>query len=208
VFSDTTRRCILIIVTAVILLSSAAHCTAAVFACKDSNGSIRFTNAPSTGNCNQVYAEQSFRNARPRPALQSLGSLGSSTFDNHIWELGSRYRVDPYLIKAVIRAESDFNSRAVSKKGAQGLMQLMPATARELRVSDPFNPRDNIDGGTRYLRQMLDIFEGNLMLSLAAYNAGPGTVRRAQGVPRIPETIRYVTKVLKQYRVYRDEGKG
>jgi soluble lytic murein transglycosylase-like protein len=205
VFSDTATRCILIIVTAVVLLSSAVHSTAAVFACKDSNGSIRFTNAPSTGNCNQVYAEQRFRNARPRPAVHSLRS---TTFDNHIWELGSRYRVDPYLIKAVIRAESDFNSRAVSKKGAQGLMQLMPETARELRVSDPFNPRENIDGGTRYLRQMLDIFEGNIMLSLAAYNAGPGTVRRAQGVPRIPETIRYVTKVLKQYRVYRNEGKS
>lgn len=188
-----------------ILLLSAVPGTAAVFACRDSNGSIRFTNAPSTGNCDQVYAEQRFRNARPRTVMQSSGP---TSFDHHIWELGIRYKVDPYLIKAVIRAESDFNSRAVSKKGAQGLMQLMPATARELRVGDPFNPRDNIDGGTRYLRQMLDIFEGNLMLSLAAYNAGPGTVRRAQGVPRIPETIRYVTKVLKQYRVYRDESKS
>jgi soluble lytic murein transglycosylase-like protein len=178
---------------------------ATVFACKDGNGSIRFTNAPSSGNCKQFYAEERFRSVRPRPVTQSLGS---SSFDDHIWELGSRYKVDPYLIKAVIRAESDFNSRAVSKKGAQGLMQLMPETARELRVGDPFNPRQNIDGGTRYLRQMLDIFNGNLMLSLAAYNAGPGTVRRAQGVPRIPETIRYVTKVLKQYRVYRDEGKS
>lgn len=82
-------------------------------------------------------------------------------------------------------------------------MQLMPATSRELRVSNPFNPRENIDGGTRYFRKMLDSFGGDLVLSLAAYNSGPGLVARTGGVPRIKETRRYVNKVLKRYKVYK-----
>ena len=82
-------------------------------------------------------------------------------------------------------------------------MQLMPATARELRVLNPFNPQENIDGGTRYFRRLLNTFGGNVKLSLAAYNAGPGQVLQAKGVPPIPETIRYVNKVLRQYRVYK-----
>ena len=82
-------------------------------------------------------------------------------------------------------------------------MQLMPATARELRVANPFNPRENIDGGTRYFRGLMDTFNGDLILSLAAYNAGPGLVKRTGGVPRITETRRYVNKVLKRYKVYK-----
>jgi soluble lytic murein transglycosylase-like protein len=82
-------------------------------------------------------------------------------------------------------------------------MQLMPETARELQVDDPFDPKDNIEGGVRYFKQILELFEGNLLLSLAAYNAGPGLVRRTGGVPRIPETRRYVNKVLKRYKYYR-----
>jgi soluble lytic murein transglycosylase-like protein len=104
---------------------------------------------------------------------------------------------------AVIKTESDFDQFALSKTGAQGLMQLMPETARELNVLNPFNPHENIDGGTRYLRRMLDLFDGNLRLSLAAYNAGPTLVGRLQKVPRIPETIRYVKKVLAHYKKYR-----
>jgi soluble lytic murein transglycosylase-like protein len=130
-------------------------------------------------------------------------------YDLEIRRVGQRYQVDPPLIKAVIQAESDFDSRAVSSRGAQGLMQLMPETARELRVDNPFNPRENIDGGTRYLRQMLDNFKGDLTLSLAAYNAGPGLVSRTGGVPQIPETVQYVNKVLKQYKEYkRQPGNG
>ena len=82
-------------------------------------------------------------------------------------------------------------------------MQLMPGTARELRVSNPFNAKENIDGGTRYFRKMLDSFDGNLVLSLAAYNAGPGLVARTGGVPKIKETRRYINKVLKRYKVYK-----
>jgi len=110
-----------------------------------------------------------------------------------------RYRLDPKLVHAVIRAESAYNPRAVSAKGAIGLMQLMPATARELSVGDPFDPAANIDGGSNYLRRMLDRFNGSLELALAGYNAGPEAVRRFGGVPPYAETRRYVQRVLSDF---------
>ena len=114
-----------------------------------------------------------------------------------IHRAAARYDLSPALIRAVVKAESDYQSRAVSPAGAQGLMQLMPATACELGVTDPFDVHQNIDGGTRYLRQMLDRFEGDIKCALAAYNAGPGTVCRYGGVPPYPETRAYVDKVLR-----------
>lgn len=173
-----------------------------MFACKDSRGKISYTNAPSSGGCVALGTGSKKRHKR----WKSPGSFDPKAFDRAIWAAGNRYNVDPHLIKAVIQAESGFNSRAVSKKGAQGLMQLMPQTARELRVQDPFNPNENINGGTRYLRRMLDTFNGNLVLSIAAYNAGPGAVRRAKGIPKIPETVRYVSKVLTHYKGYKGEA--
>jgi soluble lytic murein transglycosylase-like protein len=110
------------------------------------------------------------------------------------------YALDPKLVHAVIRAESGYNTRAVSPKGARGLMQLMPATARELDVEDAFDPASNIAGGTRYLRRMLDQFSGSIELALAGYNAGPEAVRQFGGIPPFPETRRYVTRILRDYR--------
>jgi soluble lytic murein transglycosylase-like protein len=101
------------------------------------------------------------------------------------------------LIKAVIRAESNFNSEAVSTAGAQGLMQLMPATAEELGVKNPFDIDQNVDGGTRYLRKMIDQFGGDIKMALAAYNAGPGTVLKYQGDVPYKETKQYVSRVLR-----------
>ena len=113
-----------------------------------------------------------------------------------IQRAAARYRVPSGLIQSVIRSESNFKTDAVSPAGAQGLMQLMPATARELGVTTPFDVHQNVDGGTRYLRQMLDRFEGNVKIALAAYNAGPGTVSRYGGMPPYRETQAYVKKVL------------
>jgi hypothetical protein len=109
----------------------------------------------------------------------------------------ARYRLSPALIRAVVKTESDYRVRAVSPAGAQGLMQLMPATARELGVTDPFDIDQNIQGGAQYLRRMLDQFNGNVHLALTAYNAGPGTVAKYDGKVPYPETRNYVQRVMR-----------
>jgi hypothetical protein len=124
---------------------------------------------------------------RPLPA--------TIAYNDAIAEAASLYKLDPNLIRAIIRAESAFNPFAVSSAGALGLMQLMPEVAEELDVLDPFDPRQNIFGGARYLRQLLDRHEGNLNLAVASYNAGPGAVDRYNGIPPYRETRNYVNKV-------------
>lgn len=124
------------------------------------------------------------------------GDAIPQAIDQAIDKASKHYGLPADLIRSVIRHESNFNPRAVSHAGAQGLMQLMPDTARELGVSDPFAIAQNIDGGSRYLKKMLDRFDGDLRKALAAYNAGPGTVRRYNGVPPYPETRNYIRKVM------------
>jgi hypothetical protein len=124
---------------------------------------------------------------RPLPA--------TIAYNDAIDEAADLYNLDPNLIRAIIRAESAFNPFAVSRAGAQGLMQLMPAVSEELNVLDPFDPRQNIFGGARYLRWLLDRNDGNLDLAVASYNAGPGAVARYNGIPPYRETRNYVKKV-------------
>jgi soluble lytic murein transglycosylase-like protein len=119
--------------------------------------------------------------------------------DQTIDEAASRHNVDPNLVRALVKVESNFNPNAVSRKGAMGLMQLMPQTARQLKLTNPFNPEQNIDAGVRHLRDLLDTYGGDVRLSLAAYNAGMGAVARSAGVPHYTETRNYVKRITQIY---------
>ncbi len=123
-------------------------------------------------------------------------------FDNFIQKAAGRYEVDPALVKAIIMAESSYNPRAVSRKGAIGLMQLMPRTARALGVEDSFDPELNIDAGVKYFRQLLDQFDGDVKLAIAAYNAGSRKVRKYNGIPPFKHTRYYVAKVMEYHQLY------
>ncbi len=133
----------------------------------------------------------------------NTGFIGSSAtpreVDDAIEQAARRHNVDANLVRALIRVESNFNSKAVSRKGAMGLMQLMPSTARQLKVTNPFDPDQNVDAGVRHLKQLLQDFNGNVKLSLAAYNAGAGAVHRNAGIPNYAETRNYVSRITSLY---------
>jgi soluble lytic murein transglycosylase-like protein len=130
-------------------------------------------------------------------------SASVNTYDHWIRGASKKYALDPALVKAVIHAESRFDPLAVSPKGAKGLMQIDPITVEELGITDPFNPKYNIYGGVRYLREMLDAFKGDKHLALAAYNAGPNQVLRHNGVPPFKDTKKYLSKVLRYQSYYK-----
>ena len=166
----------------------------------DEKGVTHFTNVPSDGRFHRVHQrpDGGFTLASPsRPGSPP----DDDRYDHLIARVAEAYRLEPALVKAVIAAESNFDSRAVSRKGAQGFMQLMPRTARALGVANPLQANDNVLGGTRYLRQMVDRY-GNLSSALAAYNAGPSAVDRHRGIPPYAETQDFVARVLHYYRGY------
>jgi soluble lytic murein transglycosylase-like protein len=181
-----------------LMFSFVASVFADVYMYKDSNGVVTFTNVPNHTGYRRVL--------RDRNGPVSIGSLVNTSYDDVILTASGRYNVDAHLVRAVIKAESDFNSHARSHKGAMGLMQLMPDTARIHNVNDAYDPGENVEGGVRHLRMLLDRYQGDLELSLAAYNAGSGAVEKHGGIPPFVETREYVRRVLRFYDSYRGSG--
>lgn len=180
-----------------------------IYVFKEADGTIRFTSQPPPHGVNARVFTASKRNAvsfvrgkyySPRLVLDRYKEVITSAAQTH--------DVDPALVRAVIHAESAFNPYAVSRKGAMGLMQLMPETARVLGVKKPFSAEDNIHGGVRYLSKLLQRFQGNLVLAIAAYNAGEGAVERYGGIPPFSETQDYVRKVLALKTRYQNFAAG
>ena len=177
---------------------------AAVYRYVDENGVVHLSNVPTDSRFRR-YRPSEVRGSIPPSSLsRPVRRRGPSRYDDLIARAGVLHGVSPALIKAVVRAESNFQPDAVSRKGAQGLMQLMPKTARSLGVRDPLRPAENVFAGSRYLRRMIDRY-GDLRYALAAYNAGPTAVDRFGGVPPYPETRQYVDRVLRFYRRYHGE---
>ena len=169
----------------------------------DEEGVIHLTNVPRETNANYVLI------LREKP-VHFATSIGAdiTKYDSLIAKAGEKHGVNPALIKAVIKAESNFNHKAVSPVGARGLMQLMPATASILRVSDSFHPEHNIEGGVRYLRYLLNLYQNNLQLALAAYNAGEGAVSRYNNrIPPYRETQTFVQRVIGYFDRFKHEAR-
>ena len=167
-----------------------------IFRYLDENGVMHFTNAPTSS----IQKYRLF--LKEKPVITRRYS--TKKYDNLISDASERYGVSFPLLKAIIKAESDFDPHAVSKKGATGLMQIMPENFKPLGIRDPFDPWQNINAGARYFKQMYDRFKGKLTLSLAAYNAGPTAVDHYKTIPPYEETEEYVRRVMKYYYNYKN----
>jgi len=186
----------------------AAPSSAGIYKYVDENGVINFTNCPREAKFrlhiresdDEIDKKESASPPQPQAEPAILTSVDSTIYDTLIAQLSRKYGVDFHLVKAIIRAESGFNPYAISRKGARGLMQLMPETAQRMNVSNIFDPKDNIEGGIRYLKYLFSLFNNDLRLSLAAYNAGENIVAQVKGIPPYRETVDYVKKVLAFYQ--------
>jgi soluble lytic murein transglycosylase-like protein len=198
---------------AVLLLALAVSASAAELAVLRNGFSIRHQRHENMGAITRLYLGGtasgyvdvptdeivSFEPAPPEPLPESAEGQPPATVEQAVTAASDLHDIDPDLIQSVIRVESGVNPRAVSPKGAQGLMQLMPGTATRLGVNNSFDTSANVDGGTRYLRQLLEQYNGDMVKALAAYNAGPEAVDRYRGVPPYPETRNYVTRVVRDF---------
>ena len=180
-----------------IMVAVATPLYADIYVYADKEGVLHFTNVPTSSNSSnyKVYIKETPKN--------SLESDTTNLYDHVISEASKKHGVSFSLLKALIKTESDFDPRAVSKAGAMGLMQIMPENIKRLKIKDPFDPKDNVMGGTRYLKQLIHRFEGKLPLALAAYNAGPGVVEKYQRIPPYKETENYVKQVMKYYSLFK-----
>lgn len=177
---------------------SALPLSADIYRYVDKEGVMHFTNVP-TSSRYQLYIK-----GRSSNTYSSSYTSWTTKYDHFITEASELYDLSFPLLKAVIKVESNFNPKAISKKGAQGLMQLMPGTAKLVNVYNPFDPWQNIRGGARYLKMLMNRFNERLEWALAGYNAGPERVARYKGIPPFRETQNYVEKVMKYYRVLKN----
>jgi len=190
------RTAALVLLTAPLVFGAAPAMAAnGTYSRVDEEGVTHLTNAPTDPRFRRLSGGVS---GSASGWLAVPQAVRGNRWAQEIEEIAARYGVDSALVHAVIRAESAFNPWAVSRKGAQGLMQLMPRTASALGVKDSFNPRDNIEGGVRHLRYLLDRYPGNVSLAVAAYNAGEGAVDYYGGIPPFPETQQYVQRILQR----------
>lgn len=184
------------VVGTLFVVAMAMPARADIYMYRDTRGGLHFSNAPAEPQYQYYMPDiSSWKTARYRFG-GGTGGVRRKAYDAIIRDAARRHQVDVALVKAVIRAESDFVPQAVSPKGALGLMQLMPATARMHNVWRVFEPRQNVEGGVTHLRYLLDRYGGNLRLALAAYNAGEKAVDAHGGVPPYPETWEYLTRVM------------
>ncbi len=189
------RRWLLCVVVVVVLLD-VVPVAADIYKYEDKEGVLHFTDAP-TDKRFKVFMRDIKKDQRLRTTFRLSGcARDPREFEAIIDTCATEYGVDKSLVKAVIQAESGYNPNALSRKGAAGLMQLMPKTAQDLKVSDSFNPAENIRGGVRYLRFLLDTFKGDVAMALAAYNAGLAKVAKYGGIPPYEETRNYVARVM------------
>jgi len=167
----------------------------------DPQGVVHFSNAKHNKKY-VLYMKEAPPPAVKSPAMKRAGYDRNGWLSEYVKHYCEIHDMSPALVHAIIKAESDGRRTAVSSKGAQGMMQLMPFTARYLNVKDPFDPIENVEGGIRYLKELLVVFNGDVTNAVAAYNAGPNAVRRHGGVPPYKETREYVKRVLRLYRQY------
>jgi soluble lytic murein transglycosylase-like protein len=184
-------------VVTTVLFAAQPAVAGGIFAFTDSNGVVHYSNVPADQRFQLLLAEP--RSAASPPLPQSTFLDRSAAYVHLIKGAAQTNRLEPALVTAVMLAESGGDPRAVSKRGARGLMQLMPATARRYGVSDVFDPEQNIGAGSRYLRDLVERYQNDLQLVLAAYNAGPEAVDRQGGIPPFRETLEYVPRVLQIY---------
>lgn len=184
-----------------LLILTVMSARADIYRYEDDEGIVHFTDAPTDGRF-KIFMRDLKKDRKLRTKLQLSSSVNPAEYDQIISACATKYGVNSCLIKAVIHAESGYNPKAVSRKGASGLMQLMPDTARSLKVSNSFDPKDNVEGGVKYLRFLLDTFRGDVSLAVAAYNAGLNKVARYGGIPPYNETRTYVNRVLAYMQTY------
>jgi soluble lytic murein transglycosylase-like protein len=195
--SKFSKICICSAIFSFLAVVSSVH--ADIYRYIDEHGVMHFTNTPTSNEYDyKVFIKE-------KPAVVNSDSdqfYTTDKYDHFISDASKQYGVDSRLLKAMIKAESDFDPRAISKKGAMGLMQIMPENFKMLELKNPFDPWENIKAGARYLKTLHERFNGKLSLALAAYNAGPTAVDRYKNIPPFQETEEYVRRVLRYYRTF------